>query len=75
VLGIVASRNGRSRNGRVRNGRSRIGRSRNGTSTAIIFLCNTDICKVSDIILLSLKRDYKKYKNLGNNNICRDMLV
>jgi hypothetical protein len=34
VLGIVASRNGRSRNGRVRNGRSRIGRSRNGTSTA-----------------------------------------
>jgi hypothetical protein len=33
VLGIVASRNGRSRNGRVRNGRSRIGRSRIGTST------------------------------------------
>jgi hypothetical protein len=33
MLGIVASRNGRSRNGRVRNGRSRIGRSRNGTST------------------------------------------
>ncbi len=34
MLGIVASRNGRSRNGRVRNGRSRIGRSRIGTSTA-----------------------------------------
>jgi hypothetical protein len=33
VLGIVASRNGRSRNGCVRNGRSRIGRSRIGTST------------------------------------------
>jgi hypothetical protein len=33
VLGIVASKNGRSRNGCVRNGRSRIGRSRNGTST------------------------------------------
>ncbi len=37
MLGIVASRNGRSRNGRVRNGRSRIGRSRIGTST--ITLC------------------------------------
>jgi hypothetical protein len=36
VLGIVASRNGRSRNGRVRNGRSRIGRSRIGTSTDFI---------------------------------------
>ncbi len=33
MLGIFASRNGRSRNGRVRNGRSRIGRSRIGTST------------------------------------------
>ncbi len=33
MLGIVASRNGRSRNGRIRNGRSRIGRSRIGTST------------------------------------------
>ncbi len=36
MLGIVASRNGRSRNGRVRNGRSRIGRSRIGTSTDFI---------------------------------------
>ncbi len=36
MLGIVASRYGRSRNGRVRNGRSRIGRSRNGTSTSEI---------------------------------------
>ncbi len=33
MLGIVASRNGRSRNGRIRNSRSRIGRSRIGTST------------------------------------------
>ncbi len=33
VLGIVASRNGRSMNGCVRNGRSRIGRSRIDTST------------------------------------------
>ncbi len=33
MLGIVASRNGRSRNGRVRNGRSRIGRSWIGTSS------------------------------------------
>ncbi len=35
MLGIVASRNGRSRNGRVRNGRSRIGCSRIGTSAVL----------------------------------------
>jgi hypothetical protein len=55
VLGIVASRNGRSRNGRVRNGRFRIGRSRIGTSTArggkskgnapcIVVHCNLCLC-------------------------------
>jgi hypothetical protein len=43
MLGIVASRNGRSGNGRVRNGRSRIGCSRIGTSTGITTNCYTGL--------------------------------
>ncbi len=43
MLGIVASRNGRSRNGRVRNGRSRISRSRIGTSTDVSNITNKPI--------------------------------
>ncbi len=73
MLGIVASRNGRSMNGHVRNGRSRIGHSRIGTSTLRFYKSTEQKQKLLTFVMTSAQKNISL--NIFNSLVTDDFVL